>query len=194
MMKRNGLICVSVAALVSLLGACGGDATSAADGKKAAERARRPVAQSYWKIYRASGATGQVAFGRFTECTDRNAKNSSMYEIYAPIIEGDKKESDAEFLASLKSKLSAAGWDLRSSGKKAYSSTVHGVTLVIVPLKGEAGQGPRASLWTRSECIPVGNAKKELLHDYGSQSSDKYDPKDASASPVPTGFPDPDAP
>ncbi|WP_405563278.1 hypothetical protein [Streptomyces sp. NBC_01180] len=193
-MKRTGLLCVSIAALASVLSACGGGGANAADGKKDAERARRPVAESYWKIYRAIGEEGMTASGRFTECTGGDVDKSAMYEIYSPLTEGAQKVGDAEFLASLKNKLSGAGWNLRASGKNAYSAKAHDVTLVLVFLQREADQGPRFSLWTRSACTPVGNAKKDLLRDYGSQSSDKYDPKDASASPVPTGFPDPGAP
>ncbi|MFE2373532.1 hypothetical protein [Streptomyces sp. NPDC059398] len=134
-----------------------------------------------------------TASGRFTECTGGSVDKSVMYEIYSPLVEGSQKASDASFLASLQKKVSDAGWNLRPSGKKAYSAKAHGVTLVVVFLQREAGQGPRFSLWTRSACTSVGNAKKELLRDYGSQSSDKYDPKDAAASPVPSGFPDPDS-
>ncbi|WP_405776858.1 hypothetical protein [Streptomyces sp. NBC_00859] len=115
-----------------------------------------------------------------------------MYEIYSPLIEASGKETGSEFLQSLKLELADAGWDLRPSGRNVYSSTVRDVKLVLVPLKREAGQKPGASLWARSGCTDVGDAKKEVLRDYGSQSSDPYDPKDASKSPVPTGFPDPD--
>jgi hypothetical protein len=182
---RLGPWAVIVAAAVCA-SACGGS-TSAADGRKAADRTRRPAAEAYWKLYAAlDGAVRQTdASGEFPACANGHG-NSVSYKITYTFFATSDDEPQAQLTAAVKQRLSGIGWKLQPDQEHTYKATRDAITVRLREIVLNA-PGPQAdTLYVETGCVDVGKAK-----DVVSASLDRYPAKDAAAAPIPTAFPSP---
>lgn len=195
-MKRFAASGAGIAALALLMAACGNSEMSVAEGKKAAEQSRRPVAEAYWQVYHSIGKKmmqGSRGVGRFGECSGNDGKASVIYQIDNSIFDEDPSETGPQYVAVLRTKLASSGWKLESAGKNVYARKAKGVQVELQLLHQSSGQPATVTFLFTSGCTSVGKAKAVILDAYKGQASDEYDSSDASAAPVPSGFPGSDS-
>ncbi|WP_327667177.1 hypothetical protein OHN37_26670 [Streptomyces sp. NBC_00485] len=191
---RTLLLTVAVLVLVPFAAGCGEGGMSVADGKRAANEARQPVGKTYWKVrnslidkvYTTSGAGG------FTECADKNAKDSLLYAIDEPLSGKSKRQTDEQFVEAVKNRLNSVGWRLKPVGNKIQSAEKNGIK-VQLRLLDRSGDEALAVLVVQGECAKVGQAKGDIIGRYSGKAEDEYRSSPASPTPVPTTFPDPHA-
>jgi hypothetical protein len=186
-MKRFAASGACVVTLALLMAACGDGEMSTADGKKAAEQSRRPVAEAYWQVYRSIGAElmqGSRGIGRFGECSGGDGKASVRYQIDNSLFDEKSGETGAQYVAELRAKLASSRWKLEPAGKDVYAKKVQGVQVQLRLLRHAT-----VTFLFESGCTAVGKAKGVILDAYDGQASDEYDSSKASAAPVPNGFP-----
>ncbi|MFR0358997.1 hypothetical protein [Streptomyces sediminimaris] len=188
---------LSAAALLTLstlAAGCSDGGMSVSDGKKAADESRRPVAKTYWKLHKALGDQFYLTLGvgGFTGCADPSSKDSLVYVVDEPVEGKSKKQTDEQFVAMVKSRLSAVGWQLKPAGNKRQSAMKNGVEVQLNLLNRTAGEGALARLDVRGKCTNVGPAKGDIFDAYGGSKRDEYRSSSASPTPIPS-FLDSDA-
>ncbi|WP_405671023.1 hypothetical protein [Streptomyces sp. NBC_01530] len=168
---------------------------SVSDGEKAAEQIRRPVGEAYWQAYRSIGTEmmqGSRGIGRFGECSGSDGEASVRYRINNSLFDANSNEPGAQFVARLRAKLANSKWKLESKGENLYAKKIGGVQVKFQLLHQPSGHSAIVTLLFEGGCISVGKAKSEILDAYKGQASDEYDFSDASAAPIPSGFPESD--
>jgi hypothetical protein len=170
--------------IASSTAACGGP-MSVSDGEQAANQARRPVAETYWKLYRSlDGAVNQTdGRGGFIACPDQH-KNSVIYKIYYPFFATSPKEPQKQLTATVRTRLSRIGWNLRPSSEHVYSGSKNEINVQLREIVVDASGAQADALYVQSACTDVGDAQGVI-----SRSSDQYRESDAASAPVPTAFP-----
>jgi hypothetical protein len=191
--KRFAVSGVCIVTLALLMVACGDGDMSVADGKKTAAQNRRPVAEAYWQVYRSIGAQMMQrsrGIGRFGDCSGIDGKASVRYQINNSLLDENSKETGTQYMARLRAKLSSSRWKLEPTKKDVYAKRVKGVQVQFRLLhRSSSGQSALVALLFESECTNVGKAKGVILDAYDGQASDEYDFSEASAAPIPSGFP-----
>lgn len=185
--------CPAVLMVVVMVSSCssGSSAPSVEEGKHLADKTRRPVAKTYWRLYNAIGTSVSQGGGdgRFTDC--EKAKADSMVYVTSNLLTSakDGKES-AENLAALASeKLAKIGWNLRPSRGVHRSATKDGVQVELRPSEINDWS---IFLEAKSECVNLG-AAADVLEDAYAKGPDAYPRSRAASARVPVGFPDPDS-
>ncbi|MCX5050281.1 hypothetical protein [Streptomyces sp. NBC_00474] len=194
-MKRLVASVACVVTLALLTVACGDEEMSVPDGKKAAQQSRRPVAEAYWQVYQSIGAKmmqGSRGIGRFGECSGSDGKASVRYQINNSLFDENSNEPGTQFVARLRAKLANSKWKLEPKGENLYAKKIGGAQVKFQLLHQPSGHSAIVALLFGSGCISVGKAKSEILDAYKGQASDEYDFSDASAAPIPSGFPESD--
>lgn len=163
------------------------------DGKNTAKEARQPVAKAYWKLHYSLGDQVFMTYGTggFTDCADRNAKDSLVYIVSEPFEGKSAQQTDEQFVAMVKGHLSAVGWQLKPAGEKIQSAKKNGVEVQLRLLNRTKGDGALARLVVLGKCTNIGHAKDDVIKNYSGSERDEYKPSSASPSPMPT-FLDPD--
>jgi hypothetical protein len=128
---------LTVAVLVMAVSACSGGNSrpSKSDGKRIANDARRPVAETYWRLYRSIGeaAFSGSADGWFTRC-DRNGPNLVRYTIVTVLDSRDgtgKGGTEEELYAAVAARFASVGWHLSQGLHR--SATKESVTAELSP-------------------------------------------------------------
>ena len=167
---------------------CGDGGMSVSDGKRAADESRQPVAKTYWKLRNALGDQFYLTLGvgGFTDCADQNAKDSLVYIVDEPFEGKSEKQTDEQFVAMVKSRLSAVGWQLKPAGDKTQSAMKDGIEVQLRLLNRTTGDGALARLVVRGKCTNVGQAKDDVFDSYGGSKRDEYRSSSASPSPIPS--------
>jgi hypothetical protein len=125
-------------------------------------------------------------FGNFTPCSVP-AGTTMRYGIEVPFQGRTAAQTGAQFASALEQDFTRAGYRLTASGN-AFTTRKGGVRVTLKPL-GSVQSGPMASLTVVTDCFNAGNAATGILQHYGGAHSDHYRASQASASPLPTGFP-----
>jgi hypothetical protein len=185
---------VTLLALSTFAAGCSDGGMSVTEGKKKANESRQPVANTYWKLHNALGDQFYLTLGvgGFTDCADRSAKDSLVYAVDEPIEGKSEKQTDEQFVAMVRDRLSAVGWQLKPDGDKMQSAMKDGIEVQIRMLNRAKGDGALARLVVRGKCTKVGQAKDDVFDAYGGSKRDEYRSSSASPSPIPT-FLDSDA-
>ncbi|MGY6024968.1 hypothetical protein [Streptomyces spinosirectus] len=167
---------------------CGDGGMSVSDGKRAADQSRQPVAETYWKLHNALGDQFYLTLGvgGFTDCADKNAKDSLAYIVDEPVEGKSEKQTDEQFVAMVNSRMSAVGWQLKPAGDKTQSATQDGIEVQLHLLNRTTGDGAFARLVVRGKCTNVGPAKGEIFDSYGGSKRDEYRSSSASPTPIPS--------
>ena len=186
-MAHRSFLPLAAAALVLALFAvgCGDEGMRDADVRRAANEVRQPLRNSLGdQIYMTWGTGG------FTECADRNAKDSLVYIIDEPFEGKSERQTDEQFVAMVRGRLSAVGWKLKPAGNKIQSAEKDGINVQLRLLHRTAGDGALARLVVLGRCTNVGQAKDDVIGYYSGSKRDEYRSSSASPTPVPTTFPD----
>lgn len=194
-MRRPFSLTVVVATF--LVSACSGSSggISAADGKRQAGELRKPVANVFWQLYNSIGDTAFAASadGVFTAC--EGSKSSMGYTVVTTLHskegERDKAATQESLAAVIAEQLDRAGWLLSPSNGLPRSLSKKGIKVALEPPRF-TGSSASVQLKVQSKCADVGAAADELKKDYAG-GSDIYKGSQASAAPIPTGFPDSNA-
>lgn len=167
---------------------CGDGGMSVSDGKRAADESRQPVAKTYWKLHNALGDQFYLTLGvgGFTDCAEKNAKDSLVYIVDEPVEGRSEKQTDDQFVAMVKSRLSAVGWQLKPAGDKTQSAMKDGIEVQFRLLKRITGDGASARLVVRGKCTNVGQAKGDVFDSYGGSKRDEYRSSSSSPTPIPS--------
>ncbi|MFG2964530.1 MULTISPECIES: hypothetical protein [unclassified Streptomyces] len=158
------------------------------DGKKAADKSRQPVGETFWKLHYALANDVLLTSGTggFTNCADPKTKDSVMYVVEEPFARKTKNQTDEQFMAIMKNRLSAADWNLKPSGDKIQSATKNGIEVQLRLLDRTGDSAALARLDVRGKCTNVGEAKDDIFHAYGGSKRDEYTSSSASPSPIPS--------
>jgi hypothetical protein len=180
-----------------LAGACStgtAGGAGAAAGKSAAERSRRTVALTYWKLYNSLGhaVIRTDGSGRFVSCPA--ASSRLRYGVANAVSALTPKQATSQFTGLVQHRFGQAGWPLHPSGTNAagqriYSATANGISVTVRFFHDNLGPG--AALTVEGKCLNAGKASQTILSSYAGSQADRYPDADATASPVPTSFPAP---
>ncbi|MCX5293750.1 MULTISPECIES: hypothetical protein [unclassified Streptomyces] len=105
--------------------------------------------------------------------------------------ERDKAATQESLAAVIAEQLDRAGWLLSPSNGLPRSLSKKGIKVALEPPRF-TGSSASVQLKVQSKCADVGAAADELKKDYAG-GSDIYKGSQASAAPIPTGFPDSNA-
>lgn len=174
--------------LAVLISACSNgksESLSEAEGRQAADKARRPVAEVYWQLYNSIGGSASRGGGSgfFADC-EKVRKDSVTYRVTTLLSSNSKKEPLESLTATVAKQLKSAGWSLSPSSGVHRSAAKNGTTVELNP---SPVSGTSLQLQVRSKCVNVGKEADVLTSDYAN-ASDSYSNSQASASPVPTAF------
>lgn len=186
---RSRLTAILIAALSVLASGCGGGTVSASQGTSVAQARRAEVAKTYWRLYNSVGDSviKTDGTGNFVPCTEPAAA-TIRYGIEVPFSGRTATQSDAEFARAMQQYFARAGYRLKATGNNAMTTHTGNVSVRFTMLR-RLKSGPFASLTVESGCFDAGKAASGILQHYGGASGDDYPQSQASASPVPTGFP-----
>jgi hypothetical protein len=182
MRKRYLTFGAAAVAVTAAVAACGGP-MSAGEGRTAADKARRPAAETYWKLYHSlDGAVVQGdGKGEFPACAKK--KNSVSYKITYTFFAMSANEPQAQLTAAVKTRLGGTGWNLQPSEDHVSTAVKNGITVRLREIV-VGGPGPQAdTLYVESACTDVGSARAAV-----SRTSDAYSAGDAASSPIPSAF------
>jgi hypothetical protein len=173
-------------ALLLTLAAC----SSGTDGQRIANQARRSVATTLWQLYSSlgNGYTKSGADGAFTQC-GASSGNSVAYTVHLLVGPRVGGTPPGQFLTALASHLNAVRWHLSQSGGTYRATRNSGAQVELGPPPPSLSE-TAASAVVKSTCTDVGAAATDIVTAYQNHS-DHYVASQASASPVPTGFPSP---
>jgi hypothetical protein len=180
------LLAVTVSACSS-----GSDRPSEADGKKAANETRRPVAETYWRLYR---SIGNAAFttrgdGSFARC-EGNDQDLVRYTVRTILDSRDSKgskETAEQLTTAVAARFASVGWEMSQGLHRTV--TKNGVKAELLPSEF-SGDTATVAFQVQGKCVDVGAATDKLLDSYDS-NTDIYDSAKKDAAPVPTTFPKP---
>ena len=183
--RRSVLTALLLSVLLSACSNGGSERQSEAEGKRTAEKARRPAAELYWQLYNSIGsaASRSGGSGYFADCEEVK-EDSVTYRVTTLLDPKSKSESLETLTTAVANRLKSAGWILSPASGLHRSATKNGIS---VELKPSPVSGTSVQLQVRSECVNVGKAADVLTADYAN-ASDNYNSSQASASPVPTNF------
>jgi hypothetical protein len=178
-------------AILMVSSCSGGDSRlSVEDGKRLADKTRRPIAETYWQVHGAIGSSISqgVGDGRFTDCDE--VKTDSMVYKAESLLTSEKggKESSEHLADVAVKKLASIGWNLEPSSGVRRSATRNGVKVALRPTQINDWS---IILQVQSKCVNLGAAADVLEEAYRTSTPDRYQNSHAASSPVPTGFPDP---
>lgn len=177
---------------IAMVSACssGDSKLSVEDGKRLADKTRRPIAETYWQVHEAIGTSVSQGDGdgRFTDC-DEVKTDSMVYRVESLLTsqKGGKEPSEDLADAAVK-RLASIGWKLEPSSGVRRSATRNGVKVALRPTEINDWS---IILLVQSKCVNLGAAADALEDAYRTTIPDRYKNSQAAASPVPTGFPDP---
>ncbi|MCX5248191.1 hypothetical protein OG895_23775 [Streptomyces sp. NBC_00201] len=171
--------------LAALAAGCGDERIGVSDGKRAADESRQPVAKTYWRLHNALANQLYLTLGvgGFTDCADRNIKNSVEYVVDEPLAAKSEKQTEDQFVAMAKSILSTAGWDLKPAGDMLQSAKKNGIEVQLRSFDRTGDDGALVRLVVVGKCTNVGQAKDDIFDAYGGSERDEY--RSSSASPIP---------
>lgn len=159
------------------------------DGKKIANDARRPVAETYWHLYRSIGdaAFTTSADGWFTRCA-RSEQNLVRYTVVTVLDSRDrtgKRETEEELYAAVAARFASVGWHLSQGLHR--SATKKNVTAELSP-PPFSGNVATVQFQVSGKCMDVGAATDTLVNGSGSET-DIYRNSKKGVGSVPTTFP-----
>ncbi|WP_405659288.1 hypothetical protein [Streptomyces sp. NBC_00079] len=182
--------------LAALATGCGDERIGISDGKRAADESRLPVAKTYWRLHDALANQVYLTLGvgGFTDCADRNMKNSVEYVVDEPLAAKSEKQTEGQFVAMTKSILSAAGWELKPAGDKIQSAKKNGIEVQLRSFDRTGDDGALVRLVVVGKCTNVGQAKDDIFDAYGGSERDEYRSSSASPTPIPSFLDSDEAP
>jgi hypothetical protein len=176
--------------LAALVSACsGGGGPSVADGKRAANAARRPVAEAYWKLDNSIGTAASHPGGEgvFARCEGGPA-NGVVYSVRTVLGSRRANDTPGRFTAAVADRLARAGWQLAPSSGLPRSASNGDLRVDLEPPE-VGGASASVALVVSGKCVDVGAAANVLLDIYVNNKTDRYPESRAAESPIPTTFP-----
>jgi hypothetical protein len=169
----------------------GSGGPSEADGKKAANETRRPVAKTYWQLYRSidDAAFTTRGDGSFARCegNDQNLVRYTVRTILDSRNGKGSKETEEQLATAVAARFARVGWQMSQGLHR--TATKNGIKAELLP-SGFSGDTATVAFQVQGKCVDVGAATDKLLDSYVS-NTDMYDSAKKDAAPVPTTFPKP---
>ncbi|MGY6024967.1 hypothetical protein [Streptomyces spinosirectus] len=179
--------------LAVTMSACssGSDKPTEADGKKTANETRRPVAETYWRLYRSldDAAFTTRGDGSFARC-EGDGQNLVRYTVRTILDSRNSKgskETGEQLATAVATRFASAGWQMSQGLHR--TATKNGIKAELLP-SGFSGDTATVAFQVQSKCVDVGSATDKLLDSYSSHT-DIYDSAKKDAAPIPTTFPKP---